>query len=74
MIRLPKSTKHGAIVLAITAIFAGGYFFYGTPCIGEAGATTNVSKIPHEPNQKLSIMLPDFAEIAAQQGPAVVNN
>lgn len=68
-----KSVRQGAIALAITAILAGGYIYRDIPCVGEAGAATSAAPVPHEPTHKPSVMLPDFAEIAARQGPAVVN-
>lgn len=67
---LPKSTKHGALALAMAAALVGGYIARGVPCIGEAGAATNVAS---ETLPRPSVALPDFADIAARQGPAVVN-
>ena len=68
-----KTSKHGATVLAIIAILACGYIYQSIPYVGVAGAATNAAPVAHEPAQKPSLMLPDFAEIAARQGPAVVN-
>lgn len=69
----PKTIKHGAIALAITAIFAGGYICRGSPYVRDAGAATNAPATTHEPIRKSSDVLSDFSEIAARQGPAVVN-
>ena len=69
---LPKSAKD-AVALAIVATLVGGYIYRDVPCVGVAGAATNVASIPQEAPQKLFVALPDFAEIAARQGLAVVN-
>ena len=60
----------GAIVLSL--IVAGGYTAYGHR---EASVIPVAVAAPNEPlsARKPTITLPDFAEIAAQQGAAVVN-
>ena len=68
-----KLARQGAIASVITAVLVSGYIYLGIPSVGEAGAAANVVSTPQELNQKPSAMLPDFAEIAARQGPAVVN-
>lgn len=73
LLNLQKPVKHVVFPLAITAALLSGFLYRGIPSVTEAGATTNVASALHEPLQKSSVMLPDFAEIAAQQGPAVVN-
>jgi len=74
---LPKFAKYGAFALLVTMTMAGGYIYRGISPVGEAGATTNMTAAaiaaPKETLQKPVVTLPDFAKIAAQQGPAVVN-
>ncbi len=69
----PRVIKFGIPVLAIAAMLAG--LVYGDiPYVDKASANTGVASRSYEPPlQKPTITLPDFAEIAAQQGPAVVN-
>jgi serine protease Do len=74
---LPKFAKYGAFALVITAAMAGSYIYRSIPSVKDASANTNVtasaSAAPNEAVQKPAITLPDFEQIAAQQGPAVVN-
>ena len=70
--KLTTSLKRNVIGLAIAASVAGGFFYsYAGPSpITEALATSKAQ--PADATRKTTA-LPDFAEIAAQQGPAVVN-
>jgi serine protease Do len=74
---LPNPIKYGGIVLTvalvITAASAGGYFYRGSSFVGEAKATPSLVPSTQESRQIPVVTLPDFAEIASQQGPAVVN-
>lgn len=65
--------KYVVIILAITAALLLGFTYREIPAVREATATTNMASALRDPLQKSSAMLPDFAEIAAQQGPSVVN-
>jgi serine protease Do len=69
----PNVIKYGALALIITATMAGGYIYHDIPYVGQANATTNTASSPAGPFPKSSITLPDFSDIVAQQGPAVVN-
>ncbi len=69
----PRVIKYSIPVLAIVATLVGGYVYRDIPYIGMASANTSVVARPDELSQKSTITLPNFAVIAAQQGPAVVN-
>ena len=72
-IKLPKPVKYVALALVIAGSVASGYFYRGIPTVSEARATTNVAMNSQEPRNISTVSLPDFAEIARLQGPAVVN-
>lgn len=72
-INLPKRVKYGLLALIIAGSAASGYIYRGFPAVSEAKATTNVATISQEPHNTATVTLPDFAEIATRQGPAVVN-
>jgi serine protease Do len=72
-INLPKRFKYGVLALIIAGSAASGYIYRGFPAVSEARATTNVAAVSQEPLKAPTITLPDFAEIARIQGPAVVN-
>jgi len=74
-INLPKRFKYGVLALIIAGSAASGYIYRGFPAVSEARATTNVAalSVSQEPLKAPTITLPDFAEIARIQGPAVVN-
>ncbi|MGA9665330.1 MAG: DegQ family serine endoprotease [Gallionella sp.] len=74
---LPRSIKFGVMALVIAAASMGGYIYRGTIPINEAKAAS-----PAVPAQASNsggsgaapvVKFPDFAEIASEQGPAVVN-
>ena len=73
MINLSTPVRYGALAMIIAGSVAGGYIYRGIPTVGEARATTNVAMISQDPRNISSVSLPDFAEIAKLQGPAVVN-
>jgi serine protease Do len=74
---LPSSIKYGVFALVIAAASMGGYIYRGTIPISEAKAVSiALPTQASNPNAGIAtpvIKLPDFAEIASQQGPAVVN-
>ena len=74
---LPKFAKYGAFALVVVAVTAGSHLYQGISPVTEAVATTNavaaVSPVTNGTLNKPAIALPDFATIAAQEGPAVVN-
>lgn len=74
---LPGSTRLVGIALVVVAASIGGYIYRGTVPINEAKAVSLAQPTPaSNPNGSAAtpvIKLPDFAEIASQQGPAVVN-
>ena len=72
-INLPKPVKYGVFALVIAGSVASGYIYRGFPTVGEARATTNIASFAQEPRNIPTVTLPDFAEIARLQGPAVVN-
>lgn len=69
----PSSIKSLGIAAVIASVFAGGYAYRGTSQISEANATA--VPIANSTYQTKSALpsTPDFSEIVAQQGPAVVN-
>jgi serine protease Do len=74
---LSSSIKYGVIALVVVAASMGGYIYRGTMPISEAKAVSLALPPPaSNPNGSIAtpaIRLPDFAEIASEQGPAVVN-
>ena len=70
---LPSPIKYAAIAVVITAATASGYLYRGLDYMSEAKATTSMTPHPVESHKNPVITLPDFAEIASQQGLAVVN-
>jgi serine protease Do len=70
---LPSPVKYAAIAVIITAATASGYLYRDFDHVSEAKATASVTTYPHEAQKNPSLALPDFAGIASQQGPAVVN-
>jgi serine protease Do len=73
---LSKSLKYSVFTLAVIAALEGSYIYRAIPSVSDAGATTNVTAAVIAPSGALTkpgVTLPDFAQIAAQQGPAVVN-
>lgn len=74
VIRISMNPKGIIIAAAIIATLAGGfaYSYRGNSPVSDAFATTKERTALPEPAPKGS-SLPDFAEIAAQQGAAVVN-
>ncbi len=83
-----KTVKLIATSLVVAAIFGGGYFYRGHPLVSDVYATTNAVATqtapaapapenatgtpPQTVGRNLST-LPDFADLAASEGPAVVN-
>ena len=73
-INLTKPVRFAVLALIIAGAAASGYVYRGFPAIAEARATpSTASTIPQQPRNPPAIALPDFADIASQQGPAVVN-
>lgn len=70
---LPSPIKYVFIALLFMAASAGGYLYRGALPVGEAKAIPNVVSPVQEARSSPVITLPDFAEIASQQGAAVVN-
>jgi serine protease Do len=73
---LSKSLKYSVFTLAVIAALEGSYIYRAIPSVSDAGATTNVTAAVIAPSGALTkpgVTLPDFAQIAAKQGPAVVN-
>jgi serine protease Do len=68
-----KLVRHGVLALVISGIAAAGYIYRDTVLVSEAKATPSIIPTAPAPTQKPVITLPDFAEIASRQGPAVVN-
>jgi len=71
-----KTIAKFAIVIALfAATLTGGYTYAHRDDVPTASSQTAlaVSALPSEPSRKASATLPDFAEIAARQGAAVVN-
>ena len=77
--RLTHFLKRGAMAgIAVTALLGGVYAVHGKSPIGEAWCATKdaapaASPTPAPDVARRQVALPDFAEIVAQQGPAVVN-
>jgi serine protease Do len=77
-VNLSKSVKYSVLSLIIAGAVAGGYIYRGTLPVSEAKAIPSSATFTQESHQKFDnttpvITLPNFAEIASQQGPAVVN-
>jgi serine protease Do len=70
---LPKPVKYGVLALIIAGAVASGYIYRGFPSVGEVIAATSVATLAQERHNIPTVTLPDFAEIARLQGPAVVN-
>jgi len=70
---LPKRVKYTLLALIVAVSAASGFFYRGIPTVSEASATTSAAKPDQEPHNITTVTLPDFAEIARLQGPAVVN-
>ncbi len=70
---LTKQFKFGILALLVTGSIASAYLYRGFPAVSEARATTSVASLSQETDNIPTITLPDFAEIARIQGPAVVN-
>jgi len=73
LFNFPKSFKYSAIALAVTGTLMGGYIYHSIPAIGEASAAASTAAASPATSRIPGVSLPDFAEIVAQQGPAVVN-
>lgn len=73
LLSFPKSFKYSVIALATAAALTGGYLNQTILTIGEASAATNTVAAAPISSRTPGASLPDFAEIVAQQGPAVVN-
>ena len=74
---LPNFAKYGVFALLVTAATAGGYIYRDISPVLDASATTNTAEVatakPNETLHKPTVMLPNFEQIASQQGPSVVN-
>ena len=68
-----RNTKYIAFAFAMAASVAVSHFYLGIPGIPNANAATNLTVSPQASSAKAAVILPDFAGIVAQQGPAVVN-
>jgi len=75
LVNFSRSIKFVTFALLVTATAAGSYIYRDIPSVATANAATNTN--PASSSQasppKALITLPDFADIVAQQGPAVVN-
>ena len=75
--KLKTPIKYGALVLVTAITLVGGYVRWSIPAVGEASAVANVpiASVPVStpPVQNSSLILPNFANIVAEQGAAVVN-
>ena len=67
------SVKYIGLVAAVAAALAGGYAYRGHIPVSEAQATVNPVTTQSPSASKSPMLLPNFADIVAQQGPAVVN-
>ena len=69
------SAKFGTrfFIASLATLAFGGYFFHDLPGMSSAHAAPLAAPATFETNSKVAMALPDFAEIVAQQGPAVVN-
>jgi serine protease Do len=70
-----KSMRYAAIGGVIAAAAAAGYFYRGVSYLGEAHATSGIAPYAQTAVRSAApvVTLPDFADIASRQGPAVVN-
>jgi len=68
-----KLVRYISFAFVISGFAAGGYIYRGTFSVSEAKATPSVIPSVAESQQRPVKTLPDFAEIASKQGPAVVN-
>ncbi len=71
--RLRQRATLGLMVAAAMAAGYGAHAQFGYSPFSEAQAVPNEVAVVAEPSRRATITLPDFAEIAAQQGKAVVN-
>jgi serine protease Do len=72
-INFSKFARYGMLAAALAVVSAGGYIYRDTFPVNEARAAPSVISSAPESPQTSVITLPDFAEIASRQGPAVVN-
>ncbi len=73
---LKTPIKYGAVVLVSAMALVGGYVRWGIPSVGEANAVASVpvsEPVSTSAAPNSSLILPNFAGIVAEQGPAVVN-
>jgi len=69
----PKLIRFGLLALLFSGVAAAGYFYRETFPVNVAHATPSIVQVATDSRQKAVISLPDFADIASKQGPAVVN-
>ncbi|MDX8400404.1 MAG: hypothetical protein R8K20_09175, partial [Gallionellaceae bacterium] len=70
LMNFPKHVKYTVSALAVTAMLASGYAIQTIPYISEAAASTNTISPTASPQ---TVVLPNFADLVAEQGSAVVN-
>jgi serine protease Do len=72
--QIANALKVSALAAAVTLAFAGGYSYsqHGKSPVSEAVAASAAAAAPDAPRAP-GVALPDFADIAARHGPAVVN-
>jgi serine protease Do len=68
--KLSRKIKYAA---AVFAVLVGSSIMHEIPSVTAANAATNTNPASQPITPKAVIMLPDFATIVSQQGPAVVN-
>lgn len=68
-----KKIKYLSIAVAIGVFVGGVYLYRENGLISEAKATNGIAVLPNKPVNQPLVILPNFADIAAKQGPAVVN-
>lgn len=62
-----------SFVIALAVLIGGAYLYHEDGLISEAHAINSVAAAPHNQISQSLVALPNFADIVANQGPAVVN-
>ena len=73
LVNFSKNIKYFVMVSAVTVSLVASYVYQDFPSVTAANASTNPPSQMQESSSKPAMVLPDFAGIVAQQGPAVVN-
>ena len=69
----PKLIKYIGIAVAISVFAGGAYIYREHGLMSEAHAVNSVAVVPHNQVSQPLAGLPNFVDIVANQGPAVVN-